>query len=114
VFIVKFPVIVVYVATSLVFVNKDEYIVYYAYTSVQVSFTYDRLVVAFVLFISMLVLLCFWCCYRLSGNIRDGADVRDGEFLGQMPGVGVNVIKSLRATAEVTADALKLRHIDPC
>ena len=36
-FIVKFPVIVVvvvvYVATGLV--NKDEYIIYYAYTSVQ-------------------------------------------------------------------------------
>jgi len=43
VLIVKLPVIVVvvYVATTLV--NKDEYIIYYAYTSVQVSFSYDRL-----------------------------------------------------------------------
>jgi len=43
VLIVKLPVIVVvvYVATTLV--NKDEYIIYYAYTSVQVSFSHDRL-----------------------------------------------------------------------
>ena len=33
-YLVKFPVIVVvYVATSLV--NKDEYVIYYAYTSLQ-------------------------------------------------------------------------------
>jgi len=44
-FIVKFPVrpiVVLYVATSLV--NKDEYIIYYAYIlQYKVSFTYDRL-----------------------------------------------------------------------
>jgi len=42
-FIVKFPVrpiVVLYVATSLV--NKDEYIIYYAYIlQYKVSFTYD-------------------------------------------------------------------------
>ena len=41
--LVKFSVIVVvYVATTSL-VNKAEYIIYYAYTSVQVSFSYDRL-----------------------------------------------------------------------
>ena len=72
--------------------------------------------------LSFCLYLCLYCCVFGVATVcrgikiyrRDGADVRDGEFLGQMPGVGVNVIKSLRATAEVTAAALKLRHIDPC
>jgi len=36
-------VVILYVDTSLVLANNDEYVLYYAYTSVQVSFTHDRL-----------------------------------------------------------------------
>jgi len=69
VFGVKIPVIfvvVVYVATSLV--NKDKYIICYAYILVQSVILMTDLVVAFVLLIFLLVLLCFMCCYRFSVN----------------------------------------------
>jgi len=62
-----FPVIVVaYVATSLV--NKDEYTIYYPKFQYKVLFTYDRLGRAFVLFIFMLVLLCFFVLLSFLGE----------------------------------------------
>ena len=60
-FIAKFAVIIlaVYVATSLV--NKDEYIIYYAYTSAQSVITFDRLGSFFrFVYIHACILLCFF------------------------------------------------------
>ena len=65
--IVKFPVIVVVnVATGLV--NKDEYIIYYAY-STKCHLLMINLVAAFVLFIFMPILLHF-CVTTVSRRIK--------------------------------------------
>jgi len=68
VFIVKLPdiVVVVYVATNLV--NKDDYIIYYAYTSAGVIClrqTWSLLSFCLYVYASVVV---FLCCYRFSVN----------------------------------------------
>ena len=87
--VVKFPVIVVvvvYVASSLV--NKDEYIIYYAYTSVQsvISLLLIDLVVAFV----FCLYLCL-CCFVFTGRCYASAVLAMGLCLSVSVSVSVSV-----------------------
>jgi len=61
-------------ATNL---NEDEYIIYYAYTSVQSVITFDKLGRYFVFVYSYACLLLrFLCCYRFSVNKDDRIECR--------------------------------------